>query len=173
MALLGLAGLFVTYGQGQPARAQGGEEQAFVQRINELRASKGLRTLTVDPYLTDLSRTWASAMRADGRISHAPDITAGVTVEWLKIGENVGVGGDVDALFDAFVASPTHYENLVDPLFTRIGVGVVWDGQVMYTTHRFMAMANGDPGAPATTAPPTTAPPTTPMRVNSGSTRFS
>ena len=45
-------------------------------------------------------------------------------------GENLGRsaapnGAVVRALFAAWVASPAHYENMVRPQFTRVGVGVV------------------------------------------------
>lgn len=116
------------------------EEQAFVGRINALRTGKGLAPLEVDPELTAASRTWAETMRQRGTIFHASDLSVGVTSNWQKLGENVGVGGTVDALFDAFVASPKHYENLVDPVYRYVGVGVVWDGDRMFTTHRFMAL---------------------------------
>ncbi len=175
-----------------PAGAQGydsGAEAEFVASINQLRASKGLALLTVDNELLGPSRSWADTMKAQGHISHAPDLSVGVTQNWQKLGENVGVGPTVGSLMDAFIASPGHYANLVDPAYTRVAVGVVWAGNVMYTTHRFMALqaaaptpaaapAPSDPPAAAapppvlpaadpapepapTTAPPTTPPPTT------------
>jgi hypothetical protein len=78
---------------------------------------------------------------------------------WSKLGENVGVGYDVSGLMQAFIGSPKHYENLVDPAWTHVGVGVTRasDGRI-YTTHNFMALGGGAP-APAPVAPPTTAPP--------------
>lgn len=127
------------------------EEAAFVAKINELRSSKGLAPLTVDAELTEQARLWAEKMRQAGRISHAPNLSAGITSDWQMIGENVGVGGDVDGLFKAFVESPTHYENLVEPSYRYVGVGVVWDGNRMFTTHRFMSLR---PKQPTTTAPP-------------------
>jgi hypothetical protein len=61
----------------------------------------------------------------------------------------------VQQLFDAFVASPSHYENLIDPGFGFIGVGVVYDGQGrMWTAHRFMAVGE----TPVTTSPPPQSP---------------
>ena len=59
---------------------------------------------------------------------------------WTKLGENVGVGYDVDGLMQAFINSPSHYRNLVDPDWNYVGVGVSYgsDGR-MYTTHNFMA----------------------------------
>lgn len=141
------------------------EEQQFVAKINQLRSSLGLPTVAVDASLTNASRSWASTMKGEGHIFHANDLSTGVTANWSKLGENVGVGGDVDTLFQAFVDSPLHYDNLVDPAFRFVGVGVVWDGDRMYTTHRFMSVAETPPPPPPTnpveTTVTTSPPPTT------------
>ena len=146
-----------------PARAGGDgrqQESEFVDRINALRTSKGLATLQVDADLTSQARIWASTMRSQGHIFHSQNLADGIGANWEKLGENVGVGGTVDALFNAFVASPKHYENLVDPAYRFIGIGVVWDGTNMYTAHRFMSVF------PAGVAPAPTPTPTTPMPMN-------
>lgn len=45
-------------------------------------------------------------------------------------GENVGVGPTTENIIQAFIASPTHLENITDP-FTHIGVGVAKrDGKI-------------------------------------------
>lgn len=94
-------------------------------------------------------------------ICHASPISAGVTHPWAKLGENVGTGPDVGSIMNAFVASPGHYANIVDPEFTHIGVGVVWDGNRMYTTHRFMKLQSSTPATTTTAAPTTSAAPAT------------
>jgi cell division septation protein DedD len=138
------------------------DEARFVALINEARARNGVGPLTVDGELTVLARDWAAQMAAAGGISHAKPISAGVTQDWQKLGENVGRGPSVDPIMDAFIASPGHYANLMDPAFTRIGVGVVWSDGVLYTTHRFMQLrGESAPVPPATTAAPAPVPPTT------------
>jgi uncharacterized protein YkwD len=154
----------------------------FVQAINDLRASKGLNALAVDGQLTNIAQDWAVKMAQDDGISHRLDIRAGISELWKRLGENVGVGPTVGQLMDAFIASPGHYKNLVDPTFTHIGVGTVRtsDGQ-LYTAHEFMALESSGPAvtvppapspapvaprvrttaAPKVTAPPVTAPPVT------------
>ena len=139
----------------------GAAEAEFTARINQLRASRGLGALSTDPELTREARTWAATMANAGRIFHTSNLSSGITANWAKLGENVGVGGRVDVLFQAFVDSPTDYENIVDPRYTRVGVGVVVVGDRMFTAHRFMGLAEAPPPPPPTTAPPATAPPTT------------
>ena len=143
----------------------GAAEAEFVALINQLRASRGLGALSVDGELTAQARSWAGTMAAQGRIFHAGDLSVGISSNWQKLGENVGVGGTVGPLFQAFVDSPSHLANLVDPGYTRVGVGVVVSGDRIFTTHRFMSVAAAapppPPPAPAVTAPPVTVPPTT------------
>jgi hypothetical protein len=133
------------------------DEASFVGHINALRASKGLGSLQVSGELTAVARGWSSHMAAAGSISHNPGLAHSVSADWRKLGENVGVGYDVDSLWQAFVHSPAHYANLVDPDFGFVGVGDVWaaDGR-LFTTHDFMALA-GAPPPPA--APPPSASP--------------
>src|SRR5439155_879875 len=77
----------------------------------------------LDAELSAFAQGWSDHMAAAGVLSHNPDL-ASSPGHWTKAGENVGVGADVDTPFNAFVASPHHYANLVDPGFTLIGIGI-------------------------------------------------
>lgn len=132
-------------------------ESEFVSRLNSLRSSKGLPPVRVDAELTAIGRRWAGKMAQDGRISHNANYPNEVQQNWVKLGENVGTGPDVKAVHDAFVASQTHYKNMVDGAFTRIGVGVViGPNGAIYTAHQFMRLASDDStggAAPTVNAP--------------------
>lgn len=118
--------LFLLLGfAGPPANAGIKRDEAdFVKRINALRTSQGVSRLTVNANLTDKARKWAGKMAAQDRIWHS-NLAGGVTANWQKLGENVGMGSSVAALNEAFVKSPRHYDNLVDPAFRFVGLGVV------------------------------------------------
>jgi hypothetical protein len=142
-------------------------EAQFVGLINELRASKHLGALTPDPELHRVALAWSEKMAAADQISHNPDLADQVSADWQKLGENVGVGMTVEKLHDAFVKSPAHYRNLVDPDFTHIGVAVVVgrDG-ALFTTHQFMKLRpRAAAAAPATTTTAPTTTTTAPARV--------
>ena len=127
-----------------PAAAQAStatDEAAFVAKINELRASKGLGPLQVNANLVAKARAWSAGMAAANRIWHST-LSDGVTEDWKKLGENVGMGGSVDGLHRAFVNSPHHYENLVDPAFGQVGVGIVMGGDTIFVTQVFMQLMN-------------------------------
>ncbi len=134
-----------------------GEESEFVALVNSHRSGAGLPPLTVHNELVEASRSWSHQMAAAGQISHANPISAGITADWQKLGENVGVGPSVASVMDAFMNSPGHRANVLDPAYTHLGVGVVREGDVLYTTHRFMQLASEPAPAPPP-PPPTEAP---------------
>jgi hypothetical protein len=142
-----------------PATAQAdtvSDEASFVAKINDLRASKGLSTLQVNDNLVAKARSWAAGMAAAGRIWHST-LSDGVTADWKKLGENVGMGGSVDGLQAAFVASPHHYENLVDPAFGYVGIGIAMNNDTIYVSEVFMELMPAKTASVVT--PPATAPP--------------
>jgi hypothetical protein len=153
-------GLILAFGVSMfPAGAQAdtvSDEASFVAKINDLRVSKGLAALQVNDNLVAKARSWAAGMAAAGRIWHST-LSDGITADWQKLGENVGMGGSVDGLHAAFVASPHHYENLVDPDFTTVGIGIAMNGNTIYVAEEFMELMPAKP-APVTPAPPVTVP---------------
>ncbi len=172
MVALTLCFTSVFAGAPQAQAAEADDAQLFVQLINDLRATEGVGPLQVDTQLTQASLSWATEMKNSGTLKHSQNIAAGLTHDWTVLGENVGVHGvqgsqGVQDLFDAFVASPVHYQNLVDPRFQYIGIGIVYDNSdgKIWTAHRFMAVNSTppttQPPTTTTTAPTTTAPSTT------------
>src|SRR4051812_40725908 len=104
----------------------GGDEAAFISDTNAARAAAGVAPLAVDSRLTAIARSWAATMAAGGRIWHNPDLASQAPSNWRVLGENVGVGGTEPAVQQAFINSPHHYTNIVDPRFTTVGIGVTY-----------------------------------------------
>ena len=106
-------------------------ESDFVARINDLRASLDLPALVVDGSLRSYARDWSEHMADVDTLFHS-DLSCDCS------SENVGYGPNVSILFDALVASPGHYNNMINPAWNRLGVGVwITDGGTMWTTHNF------------------------------------
>src|SRR4051812_14030548 len=126
----------------------GSEEAQFVALTNQLRAQHGLQTLASYGPLVSIARSWSGRMAAAGGISHNMNLPNQVSGPWTKLGENVGEGGSVGAIQQAFINSPHHYENLVDPVYNYVGIGVVDSGGRIWVTVDFMQLNS----APATTA---------------------
>src|SRR4051812_33334534 len=104
----------------------GSDEAAFIADTNAARASAGVAPLTIDSRLTTLARSWSATMAAGGRIWHNPDLASQAPSSWRVLGENVGVGGTEPVVQQAFINSPHHYTNMVDPRFTTVGIGVTY-----------------------------------------------
>ncbi len=135
---------------------QATDEARFVDLINAERSKLGLPALRVVPELTTLGRQWSVEMIARDpgsescSVVHNPDFVAKVTAPWQRLAENVGCGKvDIASLHSLFVLSPSHYRNIVDPAFDSIGVGVAYDGDVLYVTQQFMDLRD----APSATVP--------------------
>ncbi len=127
-------------------------EQEFLSRTNALRASRGLGALKSNSELLAKARAWSQTQASSGSIFHST-LTNGVTQNWHRLGENVGMGPDVLAIHNALVASPRHFDNLVDSGFTDVGIGVVRQGNIIYVTQVFMQLM---PQSTTTQAPAAT-----------------
>ena len=150
----GMAGVMALSAMPQPALADPvSDEAAFVHKLNGLRATRGLRPLVVNGALTNMARGWSSQMASRGSISHNSDMAAHAPAGWARLGENVGMGGSVDSLHNAFVASPPHYANMVHVQYDSVGVGVVQSGATKFVTFNFMATQMGHVATAAPAAP--------------------
>ncbi len=117
------------------------DEARFVEAINAYRAQNGLSALVPDAELLRVARNWSAQMRAAGEISHNPNLRSDVKANWRKLGENVGVGPTVADLHQAFIDSPAHRRNLLDPSFQRVGIGIVYDTDgTIFVTEQFMEL---------------------------------
>jgi uncharacterized protein YkwD len=130
-------------------------EARFVADINAVRSGRGLPPLRVNENLVHKARGWAATMAANRRIWHST-VQRGIAANWHKLGENVGMGMSEAGLQAAFVASPRHFENLVDPAFGHVGIGVVDTGTVVFVSEVFMeSTAGGRPVRVGTPPHPT------------------
>ncbi|MPY95758.1 MAG: hypothetical protein GEV08_22705 [Acidimicrobiia bacterium] len=118
--------------------SQSATEDHFLALTNTTRASAGRSPLQAADDLHAYAAAHAQAMAEAGSIYHSN--TSSLLGPWRAVGENVGVGPSAQAIHDAFVASPSHYANIVDSSYTSMGVGVVVDanGRV-WTAHVFGA----------------------------------
>ena len=153
---------------GMAIPALAGPEGTLAGKINSSRAASGLAPLETYWDLTDDARAHSSRMMDQGSIYHNPSLSS-VTGVWQKLGENVGMGVDLNALHSAFMNSSSHRANILGD-YNYMGVGVKTDDAgVHWVTVVFMKAAPGLNGGttttttqpPATTATTTQAPATT------------
>ncbi|MEO7837212.1 MAG: CAP domain-containing protein, partial [Acidimicrobiales bacterium] len=144
-----------TLGTGS-AGADPAREASFLAKLNELRAGKGLRQLVVRNDLVAVARAWTDQMVRNGDISHNPSLASQAPLGWLRLGENVGMGGSVDQIHAAFVASPAHYRQMVDGAFDSVGIAVAQaPNATLFVTVDFMT-SSVVPAAIAPVVPPAT-----------------
>jgi len=137
----------------------------FLSKVNSARSSHGLPALTMSGDLHSLATSWSAHMAGGGcgsgeDICHNPNLTSDVS-NWQAVGENVGVGPSVDAIENAFMNSPEHRANILDPDYTEIGIGtaVGKDGR-LYVTQDFRKPMHTT-SAPAPSHPSTATAPVT------------
>lgn len=143
-------------------RAQAAETAADLTAMtNADRSRVGLRPLATANDLQSLAQQRATEMARSGRLAHTSNLGTKVT-GWKRLGENVGRGPNLRDIQTAFMASPSHRENIVDPGFTQLGVGVTWDGKEYFYVAVIFRTPSGTASAPPPPTPTTQAtPPTT------------
>ena len=121
------------------------EEQQFRELMNVSRAATGAGQLQLDPELSKAARLHTREMTSKDLLYHTPDgEMAHRVTHWSVLGENVGVGGTVDSLNDAFMNSPPHRGNILYSSFRYVGIGVrEVDGRMWVTV---LFEASSDPG---------------------------
>jgi uncharacterized protein YkwD len=104
-------------------------EYAIVHAMNVVRANNGVRPLRMGRALTRAARSHSVDMARRGYFDHGAFVQRlrGFGVRAPFIGENLASGTQpltALAIVRMWIASPPHRQNLLDPSFRRIGVGV-------------------------------------------------
>ena len=108
----------------------------MLARINALRASVGVAPVVPCAPITASAQGYADAMARTGLFAHTGpdgsqpwDRMRAQGYRWSKASENIAKGQpDVATVMAAWIASPGHHENLVDPGVRHVGLGLAVDG---------------------------------------------
>lgn len=149
---IALVATLATFGFGLSAVADSASEGDFLARINSSRAAAGLGPLSVDGSLRSHARNHTQDMIDSNGIYHSTsaELQAAGGSGWSKLGENVGRGGSVSSLHDAFMASAGHKKNILGD-YNKVGIGTATSDGVLYVTVVFMK--KGGSAATTTTTP--------------------
>jgi cysteine-rich secretory family protein len=122
-----------------PARAFAStQESRFTSLLNHERTSRGGHALVTKSDLVEVARRHSRDMAERGYIYHNSNLPNEVGGDWRILGENVGRGGSVDSIHNAFMNSETHKRNILDSRFNQIGVGTfVASNGYLYVTEVF------------------------------------
>jgi uncharacterized protein YkwD len=127
-----------------PKKRLSDEEKAIVEMTNKARAKEGLEPLTVNPLLCRVARAHSANQAEQGKMAHEldgkkpADRVKEAGYKYRAVGENVAMGGNgvsLDEIFEGWMKSKGHRENILRPVFHEIGVGVARNtkGDTYYT----------------------------------------
>lgn len=110
-------------------------ENAMLILVNDERARNGLSPLKKDYTIRDVARSHSIDMAKNGYFSHidlaglspADRMTNGGVTYWLA-GENIALAPTYELAEIGFMNSPKHRDNILDPKFGRIGIGIIDTG---------------------------------------------
>lgn len=126
-------------------------ENEIMRLLNELRAEKGLNTLTKNEMLKQAADyravetgTSFSHTRPDGSEFYTVFQNEAFWYEYQTVGENLAMAtyfkdeeGMAAYLFNGWMESEGHYANMVRPEYKEVGIGVHYDGEFLYAVQLF------------------------------------
>ena len=113
------------------------EQARVAELVNQTRARNGRSALRDNLQLNEKAQAWAERLAADNRLAHS-DLPSGITYDWRALAENVGYGGSIEQVHEAYMNSPGHRANILDPRWNYMGTGVAWRGNRVFTVQVFM-----------------------------------
>ena len=141
-ALIGLAALLAPSASAESSPSAFGDR--LVSLINQARQQQGLHALTVTSGTSTVAANWTKHLDSQQALSHNPDLGPQLeshgSPNWTAYGENVGDGAtsSADELFQAYMNSPEHRDNILNAAYRYLGVGVIFDGSTAWNTLDFV-----------------------------------
>jgi hypothetical protein len=133
-----------------------------VELVNAERARVKMQPLEVDPRLEQLAMEYATSYMNDGSCAHAcgpvpklMDRFAQAGLPLFAFGENLaGRFHTPETVMLAWVASPSHRDNILNPVYDSIGIGVVRGSDGLYWAQEFAKAKSPQAAAPVTELDP-------------------
>jgi uncharacterized protein YkwD len=114
----------------------------IIALVNRVRQENGLAQLAYNPQLADAAREYADFLAAHDVLNHTADRrtldaraeAAGYTT-WVALGENLAGGyATYEEAVDAWMASLSHRDNILNPGFLETGVGCARNAGSAYSS---------------------------------------
>jgi uncharacterized protein YkwD len=119
-------------------------ESVLLEIANESRQQVGLPPLHMSESLTEAARAHARLMIEREQLSHQFENEASlgqrlavVGVRFDHAGENVAYNYSAEKAAEAFMQSPPHRDNLLDPHFDKAGIAALWSNGRLYVVEDF------------------------------------
>ena len=106
-------------------------EDRSLELVTDARRFVGVQELPVNIDLYFKAQSWSQQLARDQYLHHSR-LSDGIGYSWISLGENIGYGGSIRQIHDAFLRSPPHRDNILNPKWNRIGIGVTQDANGRY-----------------------------------------
>lgn len=124
-----------TLGRQALNQASSNTEVPLITEINDIRAAKGVGALTADPTLDQTAKIKAEDMAAKNYFEHnAPDGTPWSDFIYKNRPGSDGFAENIAQCYPTnhdtiigWVNSPSHLENILNPMWTKYGTATVYD----------------------------------------------
>lgn len=116
------------------------EETQMMDLVNASRSQYGLAAYQPNSSLYMKASAWAQYMGTQAHTLVHSNLAADNPYQWRKLAENVGVGGDMPQIHNAFMNSSGHRANILDRSMQYFGIGVYSDGSRYWVTEEFMQL---------------------------------
>jgi hypothetical protein len=129
--------------------AHSAQEWDFFNRLNAERQARGIAPVQMATNIRTVARNWSGYQAANCPTTcHNPNFSSQMPAGWVAVGENVGYGSDVATIHNCFmteaypscVATPGehgHRDNILNPAYNYVGIGVSANGGSLYVTEDF------------------------------------
>ena len=121
-----------------------GQQSEMLEYINTARAQAGLSPLVLAAGLNSAAYTKSKDMAINGYFSHysptygSPfEMLTSLGISYGTAGENIAKNFSVKGAQDAFMNSPGHKANILNPDFKKVGLGFYKDSTYLYVTQIF------------------------------------
>ncbi len=139
LAVLGLTAIAVAQ---EHVNSEG--EQLLVSLINQERAKVGVPPVKFDEALARAARKHSQLMAQEETVVHQ---LPGEEVFSLRLSaenvrsdrdaENIGMAGSLEEIHSLLMQSPPHRENILNPQYDSVGIGIAQSGVLIFVTEDF------------------------------------
>jgi len=121
-------------------------EAQLLALINQERQAQGLSPLAMEPHLQEAARAHSEDMACNGFFAHTgsdgstfADRVLHFGYAFSYVGENIYAGSgpynSPEAVFNAWLNSPPHRENMLNPNFIHVGIGYCYAPESPYGSY--------------------------------------
>ncbi|MDK2822461.1 MAG: hypothetical protein PWQ67_848 [Clostridia bacterium] len=119
-------------------------EKKLANLINTERNKKGLKSLQIDPKLSQWAKIKSRDMVKNNYFAHespaygkVEDMLRNNGIVFCQIGENLGKSSNVTKAHQGFMSSSVHKATILYNGYTHLGIGIAYKGSTMYVTEIF------------------------------------